>query len=83
LKIDKSREEKCLERGMKLRQLRIDLGWNRRMLAKEAGVDPTIVSKAEKGINISAPSAKKIADAFSRAYGREIRISEIEGLNVE
>jgi hypothetical protein len=53
------------------------------MLAKEAGIDPTIVSRAERGINISAPSAKRIADAFSKAYGKEILVGEIEDLNVE
>jgi transcriptional regulator with XRE-family HTH domain len=68
---------------MKLKRLRIDLGWTQKMLAKEAGLDPTIVSRAERGVNISAPSAKKIADAFSRAYGREILVGDIEGLNVE
>lgn len=66
-----------------MKQLRIDLGWTQRMLAKEAGLDPTIVSRAERGTNISAPSAKKIVDAFSKAYGKEMKISEIEGLNVE
>jgi len=68
---------------MKLKRLRIDLGWTQKMLAKDAGLDPTIVSRAERGINISAPSAKKIADAFSRAYGKEILVGDIEDLNVE
>lgn len=68
---------------MKLKRLRIDLGWTQKMLAKEAGLDPTIVSRAERGVNISAPSAKKIADAFSRAYEREILVGDIEDLNVE
>jgi transcriptional regulator with XRE-family HTH domain len=68
---------------MKLKRLRIDLGWTQKMLAKEAGIDPTIVSRAERGINISAPSAKRIADAFSKAYGKEILVGEIEDLNVE
>lgn len=68
---------------MNLKQLRIDLGWHRKTLAKEAGVDPAIITRAEKGLSISPPSAKKIADAFSKAYGKEIWVSEIEGLNVE
>lgn len=66
-----------------MKRLRIDLGWTQKMLAKEAGIDPTIVSRAERGINISAPSAKRIADAFSKAYGKEILVGEIEDLNVE
>jgi len=70
-------------KGMKLKRLRIDLGWTQKMLAKEAGLDPTIVSRAERGVNISAPSAKKIADAFSRAYSKEILVGDIEDLNVE
>ena len=68
---------------MTLKQLRIDLGWNRKMLAREAKVDPAIITRAEKGLSVSAPSAKKIADALSRGYGKEIKVSEIEGLNVE
>lgn len=68
---------------MKFKRLRIDLGWTQKMLAKEAGLDPTIVSRAERGVNISAPSAKRIADAFSRAYGKEILVGGIEDLNVE
>lgn len=66
-----------------MKRLRIDLGWTQKMLAKESGLDPTIVSRAERGVNISAPSAKKIADAFSRAYGREILVGDIEDLSVE
>lgn len=68
---------------MNLQQLRIDLGWNKKMLAHEAGVDATIITRAERGTSISAPSAKKIADALSRGYNREIKVSEIEGLKVE
>ena len=68
---------------MKLKRLRIDLGWTQKMLAREAGLDPAIVSRAERGINISAPSAKKIADAFSKAYGKAILVGDIEDLNVE
>lgn len=65
-----------------LRQLRIELGWNIVKLAQEAGVTRQSVSAAEKGALIQADTAKAIADALSRAYGRTIRVFDIEGLNI-
>ena len=40
------------------------------------------LSTAERGGMIQADTAKAIADALSRAYGREIKSWEIEGLNI-
>jgi transcriptional regulator with XRE-family HTH domain len=66
-----------------LKTLRVNLGWTQKQLASAAGVDPATVSRAERGENITAPKAKLIADTFSREYSREIRVADIEGLNVE
>lgn len=67
---------------MTLREYRIDLGWSQFELANEAGIARSAVVNAESGNSITARSAKAIADALSRAYGREIRVSDLQGLNV-
>ena len=66
-----------------LRIYRIDLGWTQRRLAQEAGISQPVVKKAEDGDPILPSSAKAIADALSKAYGREIKPSDIEGLNIQ
>jgi len=65
-----------------LRELRIELGWSVSRLADEAGVARQTVSSAERGSSIQAESAKRIAEALSKAYGREIRVLDIQGLNI-
>jgi DNA-binding XRE family transcriptional regulator len=67
---------------MTLREYRIDLGWSQYQLATEAGIARSAVVNAEEGKSIKARSAKAIADALSRAYGREIRVTDLQGLNV-
>jgi len=66
-----------------LKALRINLGWTQKQLAQEAGVDPATVSRAERGDNVTAPKAKRIADVFAKEYDREIKVTDIAGLNVE
>ncbi|HEX7736996.1 MAG TPA: helix-turn-helix transcriptional regulator [Ktedonobacteraceae bacterium] len=65
-----------------LYKYRIDLGWSSRKLAEEAGISHPVARNAENGKPIQAESAKALADALSKAYGKEIKPSEIEGLNV-
>ena len=65
-----------------LRELRINLGWTVQKLAEEAGVTRQAVSSAEKGTPIRADTAKSIADALSRGYGREIKPLDIDGLRM-
>lgn len=65
-----------------LRQYRLDLGWTVSKLAEEAQIARQSVAAAERGALIQADTAKAIADALSRAYGREIKSWEIEGLNI-
>ena len=65
-----------------LREMRLDLGWTVSKLADEAGVTRQVISNAEKGDSIRADTAKAIADALSKAYGREIKSYQINGLNI-
>lgn len=65
-----------------LRTYRIDLGWSVRKLAQEAGISPHVARRAETGEPIQASTARALADALSRALGRDIRPSAIEGLNI-
>lgn len=65
-----------------LHELRINLGWTVQKLAEEAGVTRQAISNAEKGTPLRADTAKAIADALSRGYGREIKPSDIDGLRI-
>lgn len=65
-----------------LKKYRTDLGWNTKKLAEEAGIARQSANSAERGGIIQAETAKAIADALSNAYGREIKPSDIEGLNI-
>lgn len=67
---------------MTLREYRVNLGWSQHQLAKEAGISPSIVKRAEDGAPVQARTAKALADALSRAYGREIKPTDITGLQV-
>jgi transcriptional regulator with XRE-family HTH domain len=68
---------------MTLREYRIQLGWSQNRLAQEAGIARSAVSNAESGGTIRAETAKAIADALSKGYGREIRVLDIQGLNIQ
>ena len=67
---------------MKLREYRIELGWSINKLAEEAKITRQSAANAENGQPIKAETAKAIADTLSKAYGREIRVMDIQGLNV-
>jgi transcriptional regulator with XRE-family HTH domain len=67
---------------MTLREYRVNLGWSQHELAKEAGISPSIVKRAEDGLPIQARTARALADALSKAYGRDIRPIDIAGLNI-
>jgi predicted transcriptional regulator len=70
-------------RAMMLKEYRINLGWTVTDLSEKAGVSWLVVRNAEVGKPIRATTAKAIADALSKAYGREIKPSDLEGLNVQ
>ena len=67
---------------MNLREYRIELGWSINKLAQEAKITRQSAANAEDGQPIKAETAKAIADTLSKAYGREIKIMDIQGLNV-
>ena len=69
--------------GKTLKDLRVDAGWTKKMLYEKSGVDTGTISRVERGAKIGAVKAKAMADALSSALGREIVVSDIEGLNVE
>jgi len=63
-------------------ELRRDLGWTQLELARQARLNPNTVRKAESGEPVSGPTAAAIAEAFSKAFGQQILVRDIEGLNV-
>jgi transcriptional regulator with XRE-family HTH domain len=65
-----------------LRELRINLGWTIQKLAEEARITRQTVSSAEKGTPVLADTAKALADALGRGYGREIKPLDIHGLHI-
>jgi hypothetical protein len=65
-----------------LREYRIRLGWSINKLAQEAAIVRQAAANAEAGQPIRADTAKALADALSRGYGREIDVLEIQGLNI-
>lgn len=67
---------------MTLHQYRINLGWTVRKLAEEAGITRQAAASAEDGKPIKPNTAKALADALSRATGQQIKVTDIEGLNV-
>lgn len=67
---------------MTLREYRIELGWSINRLAQEAGLSRPTVADAEAGQSIKAETAKALADALSRGYGRQIMVRDIQGLTI-
>ncbi len=67
---------------MTLREYRIELGWSINRLAQEAGITRQSAANAEDGNPIKAETAKAIANALSKAYGKEIMVRDIQGLNI-
>ncbi len=63
-------------------ELRRDLGWTQLELARRARLNPNTVRKAESGEPVSGPTATAIAEAFSEAFGQQILVRDIQGLNV-
>ncbi len=68
---------------MTLKELRINLGWTQSALADKAGVGQTAIRHAEDGKPVRATTAKAITEVLSKEYDREIKPSELEGLNVQ
>ena len=69
-------------KGYSLVTLCKDLGWTATGLSKHAVINAVTANRALKGLTIKPVSAKKIADALSKAYGEPIRIRDLADLNV-
>jgi len=68
---------------MTLEEYRRMYGWSVSALAREAGLDNNTARKALAGkAKITPTTAQSIARAISRAAGRTILVTDIEGLNV-
>lgn len=67
---------------MTLKEYRVNLGWSVNQLATAAGIARRTAVSAEAGEVITAATAKALADALSRAYGRTIKVTDIDGLNI-
>lgn len=65
-----------------LRTYRINLGWSSTRLAHELGIRVSIVNSAERGEMVHRIIAEMIADTLSKAYGKEIKLTDIERLNI-
>lgn len=66
---------------MTLEQYCNELGWNASDLSRQAGINWRTARKALDGEVIAAVQARQIAQALSTAYGRTIRVGDIQGLN--
>lgn len=67
---------------MTLEGYRLQCGWSRNQMARQAGVDAATVGNALKGQAVSIATADKLATAISQKLGRPIHWQQIEGLNV-
>jgi hypothetical protein len=56
------------------------LGWSRRDLARNAGIDPHTAGRAADGETISPQSAQRIARALSEASGSTVNVGDIRGM---
>jgi len=65
-----------------MKTYRLNLGWSHRKMAKEAGLSPIAIKRAEDGLPVQPSTAKAIADALSRAMKTSIKPLDIEGLKI-
>lgn len=67
---------------MNLETLRIQCGWSRNEMARQAGIDGNTLMKAFRGQSVSMGTADKLATAISKKLGRIIHVTDIEGLTI-
>lgn len=70
------------ERMSTLKDLRLQARLSIASLATLAGVDRKTIERAERGRPVQDVKAYAIAQALSEKLGREIKLADIEGLNV-
>jgi len=67
---------------MDIETLRLQCGWSKNEMARQAGIDTNTLIKVFRGQSVSMATADKIATAISKKLGRTIHITDIEGLKV-
>ena len=65
---------------MTIEEYRIEVGWTKAKLAREAEVDENTLNRAIRGEPIYRSTASRIAKALSRGLGRNIPYTSIDGL---
>lgn len=68
---------------MTLNQFLAHLGWSLTDLCKHAGIEAHTARRAVRENITSARTARKIADAFSKAMGQDIKPGDIQGLLIQ
>lgn len=61
-----SNVEKIVADVEKIIIARVEKGWSKTDLAKMAGVNPSVIMRMERGSELTAKTAKKVADALNR-----------------
>jgi DNA-binding XRE family transcriptional regulator len=67
---------------MTLQEYRLHLAWSAEELARQAGVNAQTIRRIERGSPTFPHTASAIAAALSRGYGREIKVEDIEKLEL-
>lgn len=68
---------------MTLNQYLAHLGWNLSDLCRNADIEMHTARRAVREGITSARTARKIADAFSKAMGQDIKPGDIQGLLIQ
>jgi transcriptional regulator with XRE-family HTH domain len=66
-----------------LEDYRLECGWSKNEMARQASMDLNTLNRALNGVHVSLATGDKLATAISRKLGRIIRIRDIDGLNVK
>ena len=67
---------------MTLEEYRRKFVWSVGEMARKASIDYSTMKRALEGENISARTARAIAEMLTKETGKPIHIQDIEGLNV-
>ncbi|OLE52815.1 MAG: hypothetical protein AUG51_16135 [Acidobacteria bacterium 13_1_20CM_3_53_8] len=68
---------------MTLEEFRLECGWSKIEMCRQARVDFKVLQKAEAGEEITVNTANKFARALSKELGRAIHYQDIEGLKIK
>jgi len=73
--MSKANVEKIVANVEKIILARVGKGWSKTDLAKMAGVNPSVIMRMEKGNELTAKTAKKVADALNQSVTDLFEIS--------